>query len=124
MCRTVLLFCSLLFLTSVYSQDTIKLEDAKNKVGDSITVCGKVFSARYVSTAENTPTFLNLGAAFPNQLLTLVIWGEVRKQFNGNPEDIFMNKELCIKGKIELYRERPQIVIKQSSQVSCSNCDR
>ncbi|TMI63655.1 MAG: DNA-binding protein [Bacteroidetes bacterium] len=122
--RIILLFCSLfLCLSSIYSQDTIKLEDAKNKVGDSVTVCGKVFNARFVSNATNEPTFLNIGAAYPNQLLTVVIWGDIRKQFNGNPEDIFLNKEICITGKIELYKEKPQIVIKNKSQISCSNCN-
>jgi hypothetical protein len=122
--RISLLFCSLLFcLCSIYSQDTIKLEDAKNKVGDSVTLCGKVFNARFVSNATNEPTFLNIGAAYPNQLLTVVIWGDVRKQFKGNPEHLFLNKEICITGKIELYKEKPQVVIKQMSQISCSNCN-
>jgi DNA/RNA endonuclease YhcR with UshA esterase domain len=116
--RTILLFCVLfLCLSSVYSQDTIKLEDVKNKVGDSVTVCGKVYNARFVSNATNEPTFLNVGAAYPNQLLTIVIWGTIRKQFTGNPEDIFLNKEICITGRIELYKEKPQIVIKESSQL-------
>ena len=121
---TILLACSLfLCLSAIHSQDTIKLADVKNKVGDSVTVCGKVFNARFVSNATNEPTFLNIGAAYPNQLLTVVIWGDMRKQFKGNPEDLFLNKEVCITGKIELYKEKPQVVIKQMSQISCFSCN-
>jgi hypothetical protein len=106
---------------SVYSQTQIKLEDAKNHIGDSVTVCGKVYSARFVSNATNEPTFLNLGAKYPDQLLTIVIWSDVRKQFKGNPEDIFLNKEICVTGKVELFRDKPQIVIKKLGGIKTQN---
>jgi hypothetical protein len=59
-----------------------------------------------------------MGAAYPNQLLTVVIWADVRKDFDKAPEEFFMGKEICVSGKIELYHDKPQIVIKSKSQVS------
>lgn len=115
------LFFSLPFFT--FSQHTIKLEDVKYHIGDSVTVCGKVYSARFMENSKNTPTFLNLGAAFPNQLLTVVIWGDVRNKMENKPEVYFNNKEVCITGKIELYKEKPQIVIKSSEQIVCIKCN-
>jgi len=106
------------------SQTQIKLDEVKDHIGDSVTVCGKVYSARFVSDATNQPTFLNLGAAYPNQLLTVVIWGDVRKQFKVYPEDTFIQKEVCITGKIELYKDKPQIVIKQNTQILCKDCNK
>ena len=115
----ILLLTFGLFLTTltVQGQAIIKLEEVGKHVGDSVTVCGKVFSGRYLESASNTPTFINLGAAYPSQLLTIVIWGDVRKQFTGKPEDDWMNKDVCVTGRIALYKEKPQIVIYDSKQV-------
>ena len=62
------------------AQDTIKLEQAKQHIGDSVTICGRVDDTRYLVTADNSPTFLNMGGVYPKQLLTVVIWANVREQ--------------------------------------------
>jgi micrococcal nuclease len=99
------------------AQDTIKLEQAKQHVGDSVTVCGRVDDTRYLVTADNSPTFLNIGGMYPKQLLTVVIWADAREQIKGKPELDFKNKNICITGKIELYKGNPQIVIKKAEQI-------
>ena len=99
------------------AQDTIKLEQTKQHIGDSVTVCGRVDDSRYLVTAGNSPTFLNMGGAYPNQLLTVVIWVDAREQIKGKPEVDFKNKNICITGKIELYKGSPQIVIKKAEQI-------
>ncbi|MGN6400688.1 MAG: hypothetical protein ACTHMD_09550 [Flavisolibacter sp.] len=55
------------------AQTTIELTDITSHIGDTVTVKGKIFGARYLEAAKNTPTFINVGAAYPNQLLTVVI---------------------------------------------------
>ncbi|TWI77929.1 hypothetical protein IQ13_4170 [Lacibacter cauensis] len=107
---TFMLFFS--FVTS-YAQTNIPLEEAVKHVADSVTVCGKVSGARFLETAKNTPTFLNLGPAFPNNALTIVIWSDVRKQFETAPEVLFKDKEVCVTGRIELYKDKPQIVLRR-----------
>jgi hypothetical protein len=68
-----------------------------------------VASTRYLSRG-NRPTFLTLEAPYPDQALTVVIWGEYRGKFDEAPERMFRNREICVTGLIELYRGRPQIV--------------
>jgi len=112
-----LLFCVVL-TTAASAQITIKAEDIGKHVGDSVKICSKVFSARYFEQAKNSPTLLNVGAAFPNQLFTVVIWSEVRKQFETAPEDFFLNKNICVTGKVGLFKERPQIVLYSKEQIA------
>ncbi|TMI94629.1 MAG: DNA-binding protein [Bacteroidetes bacterium] len=112
-----LLLLSLIIGLTVRSQVEIKLEDAAKHVGDSVKVCGKVSGIRFMENAKGQPTLINLGAAYPNQLLTVVIWEDLRKQFDKTPEELFKDKEICITGKIELYRDKPQIVIRSKEQV-------
>lgn len=107
-----------LFVASIsYSQTSIKLEESSKHIGDSVTVCGKVAGGIYLEQLENSPTFLNLGAAYPDQLLTLVIWKDQRSQYQPVPEEQYLNKDVCVMGKIQLMRERPQIVIYKKEQI-------
>ncbi|TWI83268.1 hypothetical protein IQ13_1376 [Lacibacter cauensis] len=113
---TVFLFFVALTGTA-YAQQTISLEEVSKHIGDSVKVCGVVRGGRFLEQAKNSPTLLNIGAAFPNQQLTVVIWGDVRKQFEQAPEELFKDKEVCIVGKVELYKEKPQIVLKRKEQL-------
>lgn len=99
----------------------IKLEDVANFVGDSVTVCGKVFTARYLPNSNNKPTLLNMGAAYPDQFLTVVIYELDRNKFQYAPEVLFQDKDVCVTGRIELYNNKPQIIIHNKEQIDFSN---
>lgn len=116
--RPLILFIVFLLVSKFsYSQIEIKLEDASKHIGDSVKVCGKVASMRFVENTEGQPTFINLGKPYPNQLLTVVVCGLVRQRFSKPLEELFNNKEICVTGKVELYKEKPQIVILISEQM-------
>lgn len=100
------------------AQKSIELAELSNHIGDSVTVKGKIFGVKYLEAAKNTPTFINIGAAYPNQLLTAVIWGDVRKKLGYNPEDSkFSGGMATVTGKVELYKGKPQIVITDPKQL-------
>ena len=107
--------CILLLHTS--AQQKIDLGEVDKHIGDSVTVCGKIFGGKFLSSSNNQPTFLNMGAAYPNQLLSIVIWGNTRKLFSYKPEEKLKNKNVCVTGKIETYKNKPQIVIRQMQQI-------
>ncbi len=111
------LLLSVVLTTAASAQITIKAEDIGKHVGDSVKICSKVFSARYFEQSKNSPTLLNVGAAFPNQLFTVVIWSEVRKQFETAPELLFLNQPVCVSGKVELFKDKPQIVLYSKEQI-------
>ena len=103
------------------AQKPISLDEVGKHIGDSVKVCGQVYDTYYAVRTENTPTFLNIGAKYPNQLLTVVIWGDVRKKFENNPEEVFKDKQVCVIGKLETYKDKPQIVVQKTYQISISN---
>ncbi|HEX2682575.1 MAG TPA: hypothetical protein VHL77_01505 [Ferruginibacter sp.] len=106
-----------LFLAGVsHAQTSIKLSEVGSHIGDSVTVCGKIADLRYFENSKNKPTFLNVGAKFPNQQLTVVIWETVRTQFSSKVEDL-LDKDVCITGRIILYKEKPEIVIDSPGQI-------
>ena len=107
---------SLFCIASVKAQTTIKLEEVSKHIGDSVTVCGKVADMRYFENSKNKPTLLNIGAKHPDELLTLIIWENARALFTGKVEDL-MDKNICITGRIILYKEKPEIVIERPEQI-------
>jgi hypothetical protein len=112
-----LLIFTLAISLALHSQVNIKLEQAAAHVGDSVKLCGKVAGIRFMENSKDQPTLINLGAPYPNQLLTVVIWPDLRKQFDKTPEELFKDKEICITGKIGLFRDKPQIVIRSKEQL-------
>ena len=111
------LLFALLFTGIAYGQTSIKLEDVSQHTGDSVTVCGLVADMRYFENSKNQPTFLNIGESFPNQKLTVVIWGSVKAGFK-EPVENLKGKQICITGRIILFKERPEIVIENPEQIT------
>ena len=101
----------------VYAQKTIKLEEVSKYIGDSVMVLGKIYGGRYLPNTANKPTLLNIGAPYPNQLLTVVIYEQDRKNFEMSPEIAYKDREVFIIGRLELYNNKPQIVVRKSDQL-------
>lgn len=117
--RKLLTAASLIICTYTLSaQQAIKLEELPNHIGDSVIVSGKVFGGRYLSRSDNAPTFLNVGGDFPNQLLTLVVWGKDRSNFKDAPEEAYKGREVKVAGKVELHRGKPQIILYKDDQIT------
>jgi hypothetical protein len=98
-------------------QTVIKPEEASKHVGEKVSVCGKIYGGRFFENGKNQPTLLNMGDKFPNNPLTVVIYGELRAKLGYKPEEKFLDKELCVTGTITLFKEKPQIVIEEAAQL-------
>jgi hypothetical protein len=71
----------------VAAQKKLTASEAKDHVGETATVCGTVVSARYAASTKSQPTFLNLDKPYPNQVFTVLIWGQNRSKFGTPPPD-------------------------------------
>jgi DNA/RNA endonuclease YhcR with UshA esterase domain len=117
--NTALLTFLVLVPIGVNSQSQVKkltAADAKDHIGEQATVCGKVASTRYASTTRGKPTFLNLDKPYPNQIFTVLIWGENREKF-GTPEEKYRDMQVCVTGKITEYRGAPEIVVSDPQSI-------
>lgn len=119
--KSMLFSLLLLLALGASAQTTVTLDEVKSHVGDSVTVTGKVFGVKYFPNGRSAPTLVNLGAAFPNQLLTVVIYEEQRKAMAAEPEKALADAEITVTGKVELYRDKPQIVIRTLEQLKMGN---
>jgi len=111
----LLFFVTLALFSSEYTAHM-----AQNHIGEKATVCGKVVSAHYASSSRGEPTFLNLDEAYPNHVFTALIWGDNRERFD-EPEVKYMDKSICVTGKIKSYRGIAQIILYSESQIKEKN---
>ena len=62
------------------------------------------------------------GLATTNQVYTIVIFGDVRKKLGFNPEESkYAGGIAIVTGKVELYKDKPQIVITDPAQLQILN---
>jgi hypothetical protein len=106
--RTVAVACfSLSIALSQANSQSITSADAKNHIGEQATVCGKVASERTATSSRGEPTFINLDSACPNQVFTILVWGDDRKAVGELPHT---GSHVCATGLIKDYRGVPEIV--------------
>ena len=121
-----LFFCILIFPACNSQAETVSESlspaQAKDYIGKIATICGKVVSARYATNTRRKPTFLNLDEPFPRQVFTALIWGSDRYKF-GQPEVELMGERICVNGLIEGYKGKPEIIVREKSQLEITEED-
>jgi hypothetical protein len=108
---------SLLAFSTTAQTDKIIAANAKDHVGETRTVCGKVVSTHYASGSKGQPTFLNLDEPYPKEVFTILIWGSDRAKF-GTPETKYKDAKVCVTGKITSHREKPEIMATEPGQIA------
>lgn len=104
------------FLFPAFSQN-ISAKDAGKYAGKTVTVCDKIYGGKFLNSSGNKPTFLNVGADYPNAPFTVVIWEADRKKFKFKPEEFFKGKKVCITGEIKMYKGKPEVEVSDPKQI-------
>jgi DNA/RNA endonuclease YhcR with UshA esterase domain len=92
----------------------ISAQDAKNHIGEQETVCGKVASENAATNSKGSPTFINLDSAYPNQVFTILVWEDDRKNVGELPHE---GERVCATGVIRNYKGSPEIMVKSKAQL-------
>jgi hypothetical protein len=58
-----------------------------------------------------------MGAAFPASPLTIMIPGEVRNTLGFAPEILYKDKDVCVTGRIGLFKDKAEMVVYKGSQL-------
>jgi DNA/RNA endonuclease YhcR with UshA esterase domain len=90
----------------------IAAADAAGHIGTYASVTGNVAA---VDASSGGTLFLDLGAAYPNESLTAVIFPRNRSRFPSLAD--LQGRTIQLTGRIESYRGRPEIVLTSPSQL-------
>ena len=121
--RSTLTLLGVLLLLSAMSRqvalaaDNLSPTEAANHVGETAKVCGLIAGAKYATQVKGQPTFVNFEKDYPNQVFTALVWGNDRRHFSPPPESL-VGKQVCVSGKIESYKDRPEIIVSSPGQFS------
>lgn len=110
-----ILVFSLSCLSSV-AQTKIPVDSAKNYKDKLVTICAKVYGIKYLEKSEIT--FIDLGAAYPDAPLTVVILAKDKANFPQNPETLYSDKQICVTGTIKEYEGRLEIDVESPDQIA------
>ena len=100
------------------SSDVIQWHEARNHIGERITVCGPVVSTKWASASNGSPTFLNIGNAYPDiNRFTVIIWKDYRENFKVLPETYYQGKTICVTGLIIDYEGVPEIEVRSQDEI-------
>jgi hypothetical protein len=97
------------------STGTAPIPRSTTNTGNTSPVCDSVYSTRYFDGSQMT--LLNLGGAYPDQKLTIMIRGADRGKFKIAPETAFANKRICVTGVVQDYKGKPEIVVSDPGQI-------
>jgi micrococcal nuclease len=96
----------------------IPWNEASGHVGETITVYGPVVGANYASSSDDKPTFLNLGADYPDSgRFTIVIRDRYRGNFPSAPESYYPGKTIAVAGLVSLYNGAAQIEVTSPDEI-------
>jgi len=101
-----------LFLATGAFAESISPADASQHVGTVTTVEGVVAQ---VSNSSGGTTFINFGGRYPNHVFYAVIFKNLANRFPGVHS--LEGRMVAISGTIELYKGKPQIILKAPEQL-------
>ena len=107
-----LILCLGLFFALTLHSEHISAGDAKNRIGESTIVVGSVSE---VHVTRKGTVFLDMEGNFPNEQFTAV-WFEPNAPVAALQN--FSGKTISVKGTIQAYQGRPEIILTSMNQIS------
>ena len=94
-------------------ENGIDAKEAAQYIGKKVTACSRVYG---IKSLDNV-TFINAGDKFPNSPLTIVIFAKDRKTFPRPIEELYADKNICVKGTIELFKGKAEIIVTKPEEI-------
>lgn len=97
-------------------KDFFNTQQASSKEGTTVSIIGKVVSTKFIPKSQST--FMNLDQSFPNQIFSVNIWKNGRRNFSYKPEEELKGKYIVVTGKVELDKNGiPSINVNREEQI-------
>lgn len=98
-----------LFMATAYAEPTVDSSKAAFYVGKEAMVCGTVYEVKSFSKG----TYINMGARYPNQHISFLVWDTDQPTFNARfgGLSVFQGAQACARGLVENYKNTLQIKV-------------
>ena len=96
----------------------IEWTEASSHIGEIVTVHGPVKDSSFLNESNEQPTYIDIGAAYPDgSRVSMVVWGEDRGNFPGEPESMYLGKTVCVTGELYAYDNATYVKVASPDQV-------
>ena len=112
-----LMLPALLISLCISAQNKIAIEEASKHIGETVMICDKIYQGKFIEDSKTQPTFLKMGGVYPKHKITILINFKDRKNFTDKPETYYVEKDVCITGKIVEFKGKPQIIISKPTEI-------
>lgn len=102
------------------AQQLVSADSAGHYVGKKVTVCATV-AGTFLSQKKQYIAYLNLERPYPESPFTVVIFETGLERFDYDPVEELKGKTICVTGRVEVYKEKPQIIVNYPSQIDLQN---
>jgi len=113
----LLLAISLQTPTTGLPAASVPATDAPKYVGSKKIVCGDVLGIRLPATQKDDLTRIDLGRAFPEQPVTLLVANSDRLEFATFFENVMRQQFICVEGKIERVKDAVVLKFRSPNQI-------
>ena len=94
----------------------MRCRNVTSRIVSSLNKCIK--NSAGISTTNSYATEVpESRRTIPKRDIPILIWGEDRSKF-GAPESKYRDANLCVTGKISIYRSTPEIVATEPNQIA------
>ena len=87
---------------------------ADKKIGSQAIICGKVVSSRFSRKGNQ---WINLDKHYPNNTFNIFIRKEHLPNFDFDIVQLYMNKDICVEGRVQFLSDNPTINIKNGKAI-------
>ncbi|GAC1661707.1 MAG: hypothetical protein NVS9B7_29740 [Flavisolibacter sp.] len=103
--------------SAIAPNSAIAPEDAAKHMGQTLTVCGKVLGGVFLEHSNGSPILMNMGADYPNNPFTVVVYKSDRASFSYKPEEYLKGKTICVTGLVKLFKGKAEIIVTNENQI-------
>lgn len=103
---------------SVFSQTWIRPQEPAKHKGDTVNLIGFVTNVKQAAGRKGSPTLITLSGKDSIPSLTLVVWSADRSKFKESLRTAYLDQYVQVKGKVEIYKGDPQIILHSEKQIS------
>lgn len=114
--KTIYFLWIFILCSAISAQENLNDADLTRYVNKQVRYCDYVYGS-HVTKGEKPVVLLNLGADYPDAKLVVAIFQSDWDNFSYKPEEFLKEKQICVKGKLVLYKGKPEIIVKGPKQI-------
>jgi hypothetical protein len=116
--QAAIFFVFMLLSSSSFSQNWIHPADVLKHRGKIVNFIGLVTHTEHFTSKKESFVLIYIGGNDSSEAIRLLVPKADRPNFKVDPETIYLGQYVQVRGKVESYKGKPQIIIQNDKQIA------